>query len=253
LLQLSWLKEVILFSFPYRSQLFFETRVPVRSFELGLILLLQEASEDVDAGYLAVQLAILSESVKTNLNIGQNYLRTQLELGKWECYKCSFIFEGESPPEECPKCHYSLTFWLETVEEKQPTVRDFMRPGIIKIRANQSAWEAAVLMKEKDTTSVIVTINDEPAGIVTERDILYKIAAEDLPASKVPLKKIMSSPIITISANESLTDAIRLMAKHHIRRVLVVDNGRAVGMLGQRSIIGGSFRATKGDEGKVRE
>jgi CBS domain-containing protein len=67
----------------------------------------------------------------------------------------------------------------------------------------------------------------------------------------VLLKKIMSSPIITISANESLTDAIKLMAKHHIRRLLVVDNGRAVGTLGQRSIIGGSFRATKGDEEKT--
>ena len=177
----------------------------------------------------------------------------QLELSKWECYRCSYIFEGESPPEECPRCHYSLTFWLESVEQKQPTVGDFMRPGIIKIEANQSAWEAATMMKENDTTSIIVTINDKPSGIVTERDILYKIAAEDLPASKVLLKKIMSHPIISISSTASLTDAIKLMARHHIRRLLVVDDGKAVGMLGQRSIVGGSFRAAKGDEEKSHQ
>jgi CBS domain-containing protein len=174
-------------------------------------------------------------------------------LTKWECYRCSYIFEGESPPEECPVCHYSLTFWLECIEQKQPTVADFMRPGILKIEASQSVWKAATMMKENDRRSIIVTIEERPAGIVTERDIVYRIAAEDLAASKVPLEKIMSYPIVTISATASLTDAIKLMAKHHIERLLVVDDGKAVGMLGQRSIIGGSFRAAKGDEQETHE
>ena len=172
-------------------------------------------------------------------------------MTKWECYRCSYIFEGESPPEECPKCHYSLTFWLECLELKQPTVADFMRPGIIKIDASQSVWKAATMMKENDRRSIIVTKEDKPSGIVTERDIVYRIAAEDLPASKVSLEEIMSYPIITISTTASLTDAIKLMAKHHIERLLVVDDGNAVGMLGWRSIVGGSFRVAKSDIEKI--
>lgn len=169
-------------------------------------------------------------------------------LTKWECYRCNYLFEGDAPPEECPSCHYSLTFWLEHAEQKPLSVNDFVRPSILKIDVNQSAWEAAKIMRERDATSIVVTVNDQPAGIVTETDILYKIAAEDLPASKVMLKKIMSSPIITISSDAPLTDAIKLMAKHHIRRVLVTQNGKALGMLSQRSIIGGSFRATLSEE-----
>jgi len=169
-------------------------------------------------------------------------------LAKWECYRCNYIFEGDSPPEECPSCHYSLTFWLEHAEQKPPSVKDFVRPRILEIDVNESAWEAAKIMRDRDATSILVLINDQPAGIVTEKDILYKVAGEDLPASKVMLKKIMSSPIITIASDASLTDAIKLMAKHHIRRLLVTQNGKAMGMLSQRSIIGGSFRAAISDD-----
>jgi CBS domain-containing protein len=169
-------------------------------------------------------------------------------LAKWECYRCNYVFEGDSPPEECPSCHYSLTFWLEHFEQKPPSVKDFVRPSVLKIDVNLSAWEAAKIMRERDATSIVVTVNEQPAGIVTEKDILYKVAAEDLPASLVMLKKIMSSPIITISSDAPLTDAIKLMAKHHIRRVLVTQDGKPLGMLSQRSIIGGSFRAALSEE-----
>lgn len=166
-------------------------------------------------------------------------------MAKWECYRCSSIIEAGTPPEECPFCHYSLTFWLEHVEKEPMTVRNFVRTNILKIDANQSAWEAAMMMRDNDAGSVIVTVNDQPFGIVTERDIMYKIAAEDLPASKVLLKKIMSSPIISITADTSTTEAVKLMAAHHIRRLLVTENGKPIGMLSQRSLVGGSFRVVK--------
>ncbi len=166
-------------------------------------------------------------------------------MAKWECYRCSSIIEADSPPEECPFCHYSLTFWIEHVEKEPMTVRNFVRANMLKIDANQSAWEAAMMMRDNDAGSVIVTVNGQPYGIVTERDIMYKIAAEDLPASKVLLKKIMTSPIISVTADTSTTDAVKLMAKHHIRRLLVTENGKPIGMLSQRSLVGGSFRVVK--------
>lgn len=166
-------------------------------------------------------------------------------MGKWECYRCSHVFEGDEPPEECPSCHYSLTFWLEHVEERPITVGKYIDRQLLKIDANQSAWDAALLMREEKAGSVIVTVNGEPVGIVTERDILYKIAAEDLPASKVLLRKIMSSPIISTPSDTGIKEALKLMAKHHIRQLVVTENGKPVGMVGHVSVIGDSFQVAK--------
>lgn len=164
-------------------------------------------------------------------------------MAKWECYKCSYVSDSENPPEECPNCHYSVTFWIEHVEDHPSTVKDFMRASLLKLDVNESAWEAAKLMKENDAGSVLVTVDGAVQGIVTERDILYKVAAEDLPESNVLLKKIMTGPIISTSSDTPITEAMKLMAKHHIRRLVVIENGKPVGMLGLRSIAGGSFRA----------
>ena len=69
--------------------------------------------------------------------------------------------------------------------------------------------EGAKVMKDKDVLSVIVTSKNskEPIGIVTERDILYRLVSENKGPFKVTLKDIMSSPLITIAEEESVKDA----------------------------------------------
>ena len=82
--------------------------------------------------------------------------------------------------------------------------------------------EAAKVMKDKDVLSVIVTSknSNEPIGIVTERDILYRLVSENKGPFKVTLKDIMSSPLITIAEEESVKDAVLLMRSKHIRRLV---------------------------------
>jgi len=175
-------------------------------------------------------------------------------MAKWECYRCSYVFEGDSTPEECPNCHYSLTFWIEHVEERPSTVRIFVKTDPLTIDTNESAYDAARMMRENGEGNVLITVKGAPVGIVTERDILNKVAAEDLPASKVLVRKIMSSPLITVAADTLLSEAIRLMAKHHIRTLVVTDNGELIGLLNQRAIIGDQFRvARKAGEEEVSE
>ena len=163
-------------------------------------------------------------------------------MTKWECYRCQYIFDGDSAPEECPNCHYSLTFWLEHVDQKPPTIRNLVMVDYLTIDANKSVFDAARTMREKGLGNIIATVNGAPAGILTERDILNKVAAEDLPASRILVRKIMSSPLIAVTADTPLTEAVRLMAHHHIRTLYVTDNGRPMGLLNQRSIIGDQFR-----------
>ena len=166
-------------------------------------------------------------------------------MTRWECYRCGQIFEGERTPEECPSCHYSLTFWIEASEAKAPTVRNFVKTDPQMIDANESVLKAAQMMRERRAGNILVLINGEPKGILTERDVLNRVAADDLISSTVSVRKIMSSPMISIEADEPLSEGVKLMAKHRIRTVFVTDHGKPLGLLNMRSIVGDQFKVAK--------
>jgi CBS domain-containing protein len=91
----------------------------------------------------------------------------------------------------------------------------------------------AKIMRGKGSTCIIV-INyrsGKPTGIITERDILYRIVAENRAPSKTELKKLVSSPLITIDEESSLKDAISLMMKKGIRRLPVVQENNIIGIV----------------------
>lgn len=166
-------------------------------------------------------------------------------MTKWECYRCGHIFEGEKTPDECPNCHYSLTFWIEASEVTAPTVRNFVKTDPLMIDANESVLKAAQMMRDKGTGNILILINSEPKGILTERDILNRIAADDLLSSSIPVRKIMTSPMISIDADAPLSEGVRLMAKHKIRTLFVTDHGKPLGLLNMRSIVGDQFKVAK--------
>ena len=166
-------------------------------------------------------------------------------MKRWECYRCGHIFEGDVTPDECPNCRYSLTFWLEAAEPNVATVRNFVKTDPLIIDANESVLKAAQMMRERKAGNILVEIKGEPKGILTERDILNRVAADDLLSSSIPVRKIMSSPMISVEADTPLSDAIKLMAKHGIRTLFVTDRGKPLGLLNMRSIVGDQFKVAK--------
>jgi len=112
-------------------------------------------------------------------------------------------------------------------------VSKYMSLEILTIDINSSAWDAAKLMRDKKTGSVFVSLGGKPVGIVTERDMLYKIVADDLPAAHVLLRKIMSSPLVSVEENTPVKKALELMRKHNFRRLLITRNGEAAGMINE--------------------
>ena len=165
-------------------------------------------------------------------------------MERWECYRCGYQVEADVPPEECPSCHYSVTFWLEHVEERTASLKDFVRTIPLTLDGSESVYNAVRMMQERDTENILVKINGEPIGIVTEKDVVNKVAAQDLTASKVTLSRIMSSPLLTVPSDASIADALMIMAAHHVRRVVVTEGGKPTGIVSHRSILGGSFRAS---------
>src|SRR5665647_2029138 len=102
--------------------------------------------------------------------------------------------------------------------ETQVPLRDVMKnnPTMIGIEANVAM--AAKAMCTDEVGSVIILENNKPTGIVTEEDITCKVVAKDLKPSTVQVREIMSTPLITVSAEKTVGDAAHMMVKHKVRR-----------------------------------
>lgn len=102
---------------------------------------------------------------------------------------------------------------------------------------------AAKVMKNKAISSVLVSRDDsrQPIGIVTERDMLYRVVADNIGPFKATLREVMSSPLITVDETTSVMDAVILMRTKGIRRLPVTKDGAIVGILTLRSVVGNSF------------
>jgi CBS domain-containing protein len=97
--------------------------------------------------------------------------------------------------------------------------------------------DAAVLMRDEKVGSLIIVENDIPIGIVTERDFVNKIVSENRSPSKTKVKEIMTSPLITTTAKESLSDATKRMSTMHVRRLPVVKGDKLVGVLTENDVL----------------
>jgi len=102
----------------------------------------------------------------------------------------------------------------------------FVSQEFITLDEDTLVAEGAKVMRDKNTSCILIVSKDsnEPIGIVTERDMLYRVLAENLVPYKVTLKKIMSRPLITINHQSSVADAVSVMRSKHIRRLVVTNN-----------------------------
>ena len=104
-------------------------------------------------------------------------------------------------------------------------VRDLMRKNPYTVAESASTQDTARIMNDKKVSSLVIVDEDNnPVGLVTERDLVRKVCINDLPTNRVTNKEIMSSPLITIDSESSATTATDLMLKNNVRHLLVIDN-----------------------------
>jgi len=116
------------------------------------------------------------------------------------------------------------------------TVRQIMRT-IVSIDSKAKAKDAARLMVEKGIGSLIANRDGLPFGIVTERDLMEKIVAKGVDASKVTVGEIMVAPLATIDASANLIDAARRMVEKQVKRLVVTDHERIIGIVSQTDLV----------------
>jgi signal-transduction protein with cAMP-binding, CBS, and nucleotidyltransferase domain len=107
--------------------------------------------------------------------------------------------------------------------------KEIMKP-VVNIGPKQTVLEAANLMKKSNRGSLLIVDDKITVGIVTERDLVIRGIAKNLPHT-TPVSEVMSSPLITIDANVTLKKAARIMGERGIRRLPVTESGEVVGVL----------------------
>ena len=125
----------------------------------------------------------------------------------------------------------------EVLKKLDLAVKEVMRASPLTVPAAASVLQAAKAMEEEDASCVFVQSKGEIVGIVTERDIARRVVAKGLSPAKTQVKGIMTSPIIVVSTDTKIEDALGIMSKNRVRRLPVMDASKALaGVVGVADI-----------------
>lgn len=115
-------------------------------------------------------------------------------------------------------------------------VDKIMNNSVVSVDSSVSATDAAKMMEDTDVGAVIVLENGSPIGIVTDRDFAIKITAHSYPID-TPVRRIMSSPLISIDSSSDLWIASDLMSSRNVRKLPVIDDDKVVGIITSSDIV----------------
>jgi len=115
-------------------------------------------------------------------------------------------------------------------------VKDIMTTALISVNPTTTTFQIAKMMDQGGIGAIIVKDNDDPVGIITDRDFAVKIAANNLP-SDTQVEKIMSSPLITINHSDPISAAAEMMSSKKIRKLAVSENGKIIGIITSTDLV----------------
>ena len=115
-------------------------------------------------------------------------------------------------------------------------VRDIMQKNVITIESVKKAHDAAIILKEKEISFLVVVKEGKPIGIVSERDIVRKIVADNNDAQTAQLETIMSKNFKWVEPNASIESAVQKMLNNNIRRLVVLENENLAGVITQTDL-----------------
>lgn len=110
-------------------------------------------------------------------------------------------------------------------------VKDIMTKDVVTLNAEDSAEQAAQLMKQHNVGSIPVCEGENVIGIITDRDIALRSVAQGENGKNQKVRDIMSSNPVIASPDMDVHDAARIMSERQIRRLPVVENNNLVGII----------------------
>ena len=115
-------------------------------------------------------------------------------------------------------------------------IRDIMEKDVITIENDKTAQDAAKIIAEKDISFLVIMNDGIPQGVFSESDFVRRIAVEDKKSSEVLISEIMSYKFRSVGPTTTIEDAIQKMLNKNIRRLLVLDNEKLVGVVTQTDL-----------------
>jgi CBS domain-containing protein len=118
-------------------------------------------------------------------------------------------------------------------------VKDVMSSPVVTLNEDATSNKVANLMDENKLGCLIVTNETgKPVGIITERDLVIRVLSKNLRPDAVKAKEIMTSPLVTIEPEVTISEAARRMSRLNIRRLGVIYKGNLVGIVSSKDILG---------------
>ncbi len=123
------------------------------------------------------------------------------------------------------------------VDPLERPASSFMNTQFVLVDGETDVASAVELMQARRAEVIIVLDNGSPVGIATDSDILDQVVSKGEDSDSVPLRKVMSSPMVTISANTPVREALQLMRVNAVKRVPIRDNdANIIGLVTQKSL-----------------
>lgn len=120
-----------------------------------------------------------------------------------------------------------------------------MSKEVLTIDAEKSVFDAARMMKERNISCVIVTVKDEPVGILTERDLVRRVLVERKDVDATTVGSVMSKPLISVEPLVTLEEASDVMKNSNVRTLGVVSGGKLLGIISMRDLVSAEARDIK--------
>jgi CBS domain-containing protein len=111
------------------------------------------------------------------------------------------------------------------------SIREIMTADPRTVERGATVAEAAREMRDGDVGSVVVIENGAVAGIVTDRDIAVRVVAQGLDPDATRVSEVATMRPVTLTIDQSVDDAIRLVREQNVRRIIVLQDGRAAGIV----------------------
>ncbi len=117
----------------------------------------------------------------------------------------------------------------------EDTLAHIMTSRVVTVSPSDHVSEALALMADRDIGSLVVVDRNLPVGIVTERDIVRRLA-RDQSFEKVEVRSVMTSPLITAQPETPSWEAFRTMLVRRIRRLPILEDGKLIGIVTERDL-----------------
>ena len=128
--------------------------------------------------------------------------------------------------------------YQDTLEKmfSETQVRDLMTRALVSVDPSTTLNQISKMMEQGGMGSILVKKDGTPSGIITDRDFAIKIAAHGV-SMDTPVEKIASFSLITINANDSILDAAKVMSDKKIRKLVVTEEGKVVGIITSTDLV----------------